>query len=442
MFLSFAEHQVVGRPCVPFDKQSANGPLIQRIEATISKIWQTEYNYTVHDRLPADDRVRCFLRWAEESKKNPLFVLDVPWVNNNNRLTELVAGNLKDQEKPVQSADFQSASSQFVKEATKILSELGKKKEPPPSTSVHGTTKKRMVADWDYGYKDTRNFYYDIAKYSMAKLRGDLGVYRELDPDDLYKPGSMTFFYVPHSKNLYVEPYPTSHRDMLSDNDDLFDDVYGGRSVTSRQRASLVSRGQALENSDALLGRIGAAGDAIVIAFWNDPQPEHFGNFLDKLFRQYPHFRQVQDKVLVVRANQPPVMLVDLIGPGERPPRPKRAIQMAPERPASDRKVFEIDGQKYSLSDLQQLRASIHTKGPVNHLPPAMSVLCHPDLANYPELQGYKPAGCHGPAPAGAIKGPAAWRHAGRAAGLPYIYSYGEGLTLRDWIAFQEAFSQ
>ena len=115
-----------------------------------------------------------------------------------------------------------------------------------------------------------------------------LTAYKNLDPDKLYwdyPNGSLTFFYVPNSGNLYAEPYPKNHQEMLED-DDLFDDVYGDVDYNPNQREELSSRGQALKLTNCLLGRIGAVGEDFVISFWSNPPKNYLNDFLVELFKK------------------------------------------------------------------------------------------------------------------------------------------------------------
>jgi hypothetical protein len=270
----------------------------------------------------------------------------------------------------------------------------------------------------------------------MARSTGDIGVYSSLDPDEIYKPGSQTFFYVPASGNLYVEPFPTNHRDMLENNDELFFELYPDLKkrfktpgldpeLVRAQRANLSSRGQALARTNALLGRIGAAGDAICIVFWTDPTPEVFGNFLSKLFAKFTQFRAIQDKVVVVSPRQGAKALTDMIGgpPAERavalkkPRKKKAAAPAAAALPAPTRTYSDEEIELYRRMHLatgdekKQIMARLGVGGMGSNVE-------HP------------------------------WKKALRVAGLPgggpgqkWWAPTSEGFTFRDWIAYQDAIS-
>jgi hypothetical protein len=277
-----------------------------------------------------------------------------------------------------------------------------------------------------------------MAKQSISEL----AAFNSLDPDSIYKPGSMTFFYIPQTGVLHAQPYPTNHRDMLSDEDDptVFFDVYPELKrarVTDQQRASLSSRGQALQKSQALLGRIGAYDTSICIIFWTNPSPQVFGGFLTKLFDKFKQFRDIQDKVVVIAPGQGAKSLTDMIGGAPA----KRAV--ATKKPAAPRK------KKVAPT------AAVETPPPVE----TPSVLTPTRGYTDEELEMYKrlhtstgadkkammkQLGVGGGG--SAIQHP--WKAALQKAGLPgggpgqkWWAHTSEGFTFRDWIEFQDAIS-
>lgn len=247
--------------------------------------------------------------------------------------------------------------------------------------------------------------------------------YKDLDPDQLYykfPEGSITFFFVPSSGNLYTKPYPTNHQDMLIDDDELFDDVYGDLEWGSRERRNWASRGKALELTNTLLGRIAAVGEDFVVSFWREPPKEHLQQFLNELFEKYPILDKKKDSVIVVTPKSTPYSLSG---------KPVDDTVTPKETPQNSKKEFKIDGKMYSLQDLQNLRSAVHTKSFLYGDP--MTVLCHPDMDKYPALSGYKLANCD-PTP----QKRQSWKDAGRQAGLPYVYSYGE--SFKDFVSRKE----
>ena len=254
-------------------------------------------------------------------------------------------------------------------------------------------------------------------------MANNLLSYKSLDPDELYykfSEGSMTFFFVPTTGNLYLAPYPTNHQDMLIEDDDLFDDVYGDLEWGTKERREWASRGKALALTPTLLGRISAVGEDFVVSFWKSPPQKHLHSFLEKLFQRFPTLARRKDAIIVVAPETAPYSLSgraldDTVAQAETPQ-------------TSKEKKFQIGGNVYSLQDLQNLRGAVHTKSGQYGDP--LAVLCHPDMAKYPMLAGYKPAGC---GETGTVRPthPSNWRRSGREKGSPYIYSYGE--TFKDF---------
>lgn len=249
----------------------------------------------------------------------------------------------------------------------------------------------------------------------------NLFFYKDLDPDVLYNnypEGSLTFFYVPNSGNLYAAPYPTNHRNMLIEDDDVFEDVYGDFEFTSEQRTKWASRGIVLQKTNCIVGRIAAVGEDIVLSLWSNPPKKDLVNFLTKLFKKYPQLEKKKENIVIVTVNGgEPYSL------GGKPV--KDTIKPVDTLVSKTIKKFKINGIDYSLQELQALRASLHTQTNKS----ALSILCHPDIEKYPELNGYKPSGC------GNITNvrqshPAKWRDAAQKANVPYVYSYGESFRL------------
>lgn len=247
----------------------------------------------------------------------------------------------------------------------------------------------------------------------------NLLTYKSLDPDQLYyrfPEGSMTFFYVPSTGNLYMAPYPTNHQDMLVDDDDLFDDVYGDLEWGTRERREWASRGKALTLTDAVLGRIAAVGEDFVVSFWRNPPRNHLKEFLSKLFQKYPTLSRRKDAIIVVAPQTAPYNLAG------KPLNPNDTVAQAETPAISKEKKYQIAGNAYSLQDLQNLRAAIHTKSMAYGDP--LAILCHQDMAKYPELAGFRPASC---GEKGDLRKthPEKWRQAGKNID-PYLYKYGE----------------
>lgn len=156
---------------------------------------------------------------------------------------------------------------------------------------------------------------------------GDISVYKKFDPDTLYyhyPNGSLTFFYIPNSQKLYVKKYPTNHQEMLIENDDLFNDVFGdylkknGLTKNSRTRRELESRGSALTKGYGILGRIGFDSTTPLIAFWKSettPMDDlAIKQFLAVLFKNLPGIEGFKSKCVLLLPNREPVTIESFLG--------------------------------------------------------------------------------------------------------------------------------
>jgi hypothetical protein len=280
---------------------------------------------------------------------------------------------------------------------------------------------------------------------------GNISVYKGMDPDTLYynyPNGSNTFFYLPKSGQLVMQPYPTNHQDMLTEDDDLFREVFATFLKTTpyngRVRREMSSRGKALAHGDAILGRIALDKMTPLIAFWENTNlsvnTTVVGAFLNALYKKLPAFKGFQDKTVLLLPGRPPVTVATFTGAEVAAPSPEREIvQKAPVArkkravKAAPSPAYVIDGTSYTLSDLQAMRAAVHTKGTTH---PA---LCHPDIDKYPELAGYKPSTC-GEKGGGTLRAthPQRWRQAGREAGFPYLYTPEHADNFKSWLTLRE----
>jgi hypothetical protein len=296
----------------------------------------------------------------------------------------------------------------------------------------------------------------------MAKKQSSpkLGIYNSVDPDVLYEnfpDGSITFYYVPASGKLYIEQYPTAHHDMMDD-PALFKDVYADLLKTepySRQLhkryAGLGVRSRALIEGRALLGRIALDGATPIITFWRHTKiptdQSTLAGFFKALYAKMPAFKQFQANTVLKLVGEPPVTVAQFLG-GDAP---QRAVRLKPQAPPisapvedKDEKKYDIGGHLYSVSDLQHLRAAVHTKGdPGPGLPRnPYGVLCHPDLAKH-GLERYRPnSGCPDEKPRELRPThPAVWRRKGLEAGIwPPPYDYGEALDFKTFLGVQDLF--
>lgn len=292
----------------------------------------------------------------------------------------------------------------------------------------------------------------------MMDDTGNISVYKGMDPDDLYykfPDHVITFYFIPKSGNLHTVAYPENHQDMLLADDDLIREVFPKRLLQIQQHRNVgedgairlmkrddVGRGQALSWGEALLGRIALDNMTPLIAFWKgDNVPldtATIGAFLNALYRKMPHFKKFQDTTVLLLPGQPPVTVATYTGAKPAATSPEREIAQRQARkraakPKVKETTFMIDGQNYTLSDLQAMRAAVHKSG-VTH--PA---LCHPDLAHYPELAGYRPNTCGKAGGTLRPTHPQNWRQAGREAGFPYLYTPEHQANFKSWLSLREA---
>lgn len=264
---------------------------------------------------------------------------------------------------------------------------------------------------------------------------GDISVYKKFDPDTLYYDypnGSLTFFYIPNSQKLYVKKYPTNHQEMLIENDDLFNDVFGdylkrnGLTKNSRTRRELESRGSALTKGYGILGRIGFDYTTPLIAFWKSEttsmDESTIKQLLAVLFENLPGIEGFKSKCVLLLPNREPITIESFLGEKSDFNSEKKREEI----PQPKKDQFEIDGRNYSLADLQNMRAEVHTKGKIN------PVLCHPDIDKYPELSGYKPVNCSGRSTRSSSA--SNWRDAARRLNIPVFTSE----SFKEWLEAQE----
>lgn len=288
----------------------------------------------------------------------------------------------------------------------------------------------------------------------------DLSAYKKINPDTIYHDGlsSITFFYIPRTKEFFAQPYPANHQEMLQDDEDLFNAVYPGLedkidldlrnkglrgnnldNALEKALEPYKSRGPASER--AVLGRFGMLNNDLVISLWRSVDDPESKEALQTLVKKYPIVANTMTFVTGADAKTfvpegKPVLLTDLLG------QTKVASKSIPDLLAKPKdsgvKKYKIGGSWYSLEDLAALRGTTHTKTNYNPSLPSnpFSVLCHPDLRKYPELSAYIP-NC----PSSVSKGlnpnmvrpthPAMWRQKAKEIGK-YAYDYGEFVKCMD----------
>lgn len=258
----------------------------------------------------------------------------------------------------------------------------------------------------------------------------NIETYTGYDPDQIYyrhPDMSLTFFFMPETKELIMRPYPEAHWEMLQD-EEVFDSVYRtylmNRTLTRKEKQELQHRTPALIHGDGLAGRLGFDRATPIVAFWDSKKEEvnkaNVTAFFEALFKNKPQFAQFINSIVIVLPGGKPILAIDYLG--------KKADDK-PQVKAVKKKVdkkYVIDGQSYKLSDLQNMRADVHSKN-VTH--PA---LCSKDLLKYPELMGYRPSTCDDIARPSRLS----WQQAARQARVP-IYS--DSVEFKNWLFMLES---
>ena len=274
-------------------------------------------------------------------------------------------------------------------------------------------------------------------------VKGNISAYKNVDPDGLYyhfPDGSQTFFFIPKQDVLYMQPYPTNHQEMLSENKELFQMVYSKflqkNTLDGRLRNALTSRQQALIHGEAALGRIALDGMTPLIAFWKSETtpvtPKLVRNFLKALYKKLPAFKNFESSTVLLIPGQIPITVSDFTK--SKSESPARELTLKPLVKKSSKK-FIINGGVYTLGDLQNMRADVHTRGYTD------PILCHPDLDKYPELIGYKPASCRKIDMSLRTTHPQNWRKIGRNNNLPYLYTPENDSNFKSWFLLREIFN-
>lgn len=280
----------------------------------------------------------------------------------------------------------------------------------------------------------------------------ELADYKHINPDTIYNDGlsSITFFYIPRTKEFFSQPYPTNHQEMLQDDEDVFNAVYPGlEDKIDKQLRDKGLRGakldsaleQALEpyksrgpaSDHAVLGRFGLLNGDLVVSLWRSVSDPQSKEAVEVLSKKFPAITKTMTVVTGADARSftpegKPVLLTDMLG--QTKVAQKAIPDMFVKPKDSKLKKYKIGGHLYSLEDLAALRGTTHTKTNYNPMLPSnpFSVLCHPDVRKYPELSAYIP-NC----PAAKTDTPnlvrsthpSVWRQKARELGQ-YAYDYGE----------------
>lgn len=282
--------------------------------------------------------------------------------------------------------------------------------------------------------------------------------YETRHPDTYYgdsRGGNYTIVASPADGIFYAMPFPREHGEMLSfrmrasDRAKMAPDPQG-QDVGTRRGFQRVGKGY--------LARVRAIGKRASLLIWPTSFPElHTNSSLKALAGQtaawlvangHPGLAAMEvvaptqkyDDDDKARYNFPQRTLfysVDRSGQvresDEAHYRSKAGAREADIAPPSP-KTYEINGGKYTIADLERMRKEIHLRGS-GHVDP---VLCAIDDTLHPELKGYRPLNCPGPAPMKAggwtsPRSPEDWR------GSPYWRLRSEGIpNFSAWLEARE----
>jgi hypothetical protein len=222
----------------------------------------------------------------------------------------------------------------------------------------------------------------------------DLSSFKEIDPDEIYNKSDfkITFFYLPEKDEIiYSKDGFQTHEDLLNPDpnngsDKIFDAVFPN--TPPGKKKPLRSRGKVLANTDRIVGRFGALHNDMVVALWNRLDHPAIKAFEAKLLKTFPNLGKVD--IIIVGSDKEPRFMHQ----GTQDYSKKKVNGDEPEKePEPIRKKFTIDGNDYTFDELRELRLLIHNVSGMakNH---ARSVLCHPDMKKYDELNGLIPGNC------------------------------------------------
>jgi hypothetical protein len=266
-------------------------------------------------------------------------------------------------------------------------------------------------------------------------MNGNLSVYNGYDPDSLYDDGSITFYFVPRSGKLHLGKYPETHHDLLY-SDEVYDDVFHDHIKLSGSKPPK-TRNSAVYYGHALLGRFAIDGSVPLFAFWNSRlTKENIGAFIKAFYEKFPTFKQFGNEAVLILPRENPITVAEFFGLPKTEPSPEREVRLngnSAKATRTARKSFEIGGETYDLTDLQAMRAAVHSQSKTD------PVLCHPDLAKYHELRGYRPVTCDQQFGSLRPTHPQRWRQKGREAGVPYLYTPEHDVTFLKWLSIQES---
>jgi hypothetical protein len=283
------------------------------------------------------------------------------------------------------------------------------------------------------------------------------------NPDKYYGPGhrGLTIISMPSAGLIAVSDYPMTHEDLLSteitdeEMRELYGDYYG-------DDIDMWDRSDFQNLADGYLSRAKVSGGRASVYFWQAKYASMFsapkvrdlaGQIAAKL-KELGHGFEVMEMSVPTTdfdgdvASFPQRKHYFRVRPGGVLESIKKdeymsggASAKAPKAPMPVvRKFFVIDGERFTMDEIDRRRKELHLKG-AKFVDP---VLCAIDEKEHPELKGYRPANCPSPGGAPATMKPGAWvarRGPEDWAGVPYHRLTSEGMGFRGWLAESEDLS-
>jgi len=284
------------------------------------------------------------------------------------------------------------------------------------------------------------------------------------NPDKYYnqRQRGLTIISMPSAGLIAVSEYPTTHEDMLSteitdaEKRLLYGDYYGDEDINMEDRdqfqniadgylsralvtggrasvyfwpakyASMFSAPKVKELASQIASKLKELGYGFEVMEMSVPTTAFDGSAVE-VFPQTKHYFRVKPGGVVEEISK------KAYDSGGAPAKAKAPMPLV-------RKFFVIDGERFTMDEIDRRRKELHLRG-AKFVDP---VLCAIDEKQYPELRGYRPANCASPdAPPPAMK-PGAWvarRGPGDWAGVPYHRLTSEGMGFRGWLAEDEGLS-
>ncbi len=288
------------------------------------------------------------------------------------------------------------------------------------------------------------------------------------NPDNFYNvvDKGVTIISMPSAGLILAAEYPTTHEDMLGDASHVsahqMAKLYGDDYIDDDEDGQMMDRDYFQAAADGYLSRAAVHDGRASVRFWQAKSASMFSpskvkalarQIAAKLKEMGYSFEYMEMSVPTtefegeaIRFPQRDVYfrvrpggVVDEVGKKEFDSHSAEEAK-APAPMPLVRKFFVIDGERFTLDEIDRRRKELHLRG-AKFVDP---VLCAIDEKQYPELRGYRPANCASPdGPPPAMK-PGAWvarRGPGDWAGVPYHRLTSEGMGFRGWLAESEGLS-